>query len=428
MKSLSQLTLYVTPIICQEYRTIWSHIKLSIAKLFCHIWGSVDCWCKRNHHCTKLHLKVASYSRVLRWLQFYFNNLTEKLLPRDKFHWLNNNGIITVVKDTQQEEEYEEEEDKEIHSSKWLDMSVYDDINLEEEITRDFELEVNKQVSLNRTTSNIDSQRLFDDIIPYLNETNLIEREFHAWSLAITHKLQSSISNLHRDNTILITNETKIFNDTLSESNNIFAQNIQQQINDLSSDISDIDSSTTLDPETNEIIYMNSQNIYISRPYITTKFDSLQTDIKQFKQDTLHALKQLRLDILSQLESQRQEYIEVYEEWGDIMVTEWSKRMAYGDIYGNQPERFELDKWHHFSKLKQNIIGMRDSIVNEPLDQDPLVQFMKDIIEQINTVLEQYHTVIRSLIVQANTNFDQRDSRERNITDHLADSIARSMI
>lgn len=430
IKSLSQLTIYVTPIICQEYKTIWYRFRIGIEKFICKIWGSVDCWCKRNHHCTKIHLKVANYSRVIRWLQFYFNNLTDKLLPRDKFQWLNKNGTIVAVKDIDMPEEDVEEEDNEIdNTSKWLDMSVYDDTELEDEITRDFELEVNKQISINRTTTNeIDSKRLFDDIIPYLNETDLIEREFNAWSTAINQKLQSSITNLHRDNINLIQDQTMTFNNTLSHNNSKIFQNVQNQIENLTSDISDIDSSTTLNPETNEIIYMNPQNIYISRPYITSKFDSLQSDLKKFKQDTLQALKQLRIDIVSQLESQRQEHIEVYEEWGDIMVTEWSKRMAYGDIHGNQPQRFELDKWQHFAKLKQNIIGMRDNIANEPVAQDTLIQFMRDIIEQINTVLEQYHTVIKTLIIQANTNFDERDSRERNVTHNLADSIARSLI
>lgn len=429
IKSLSQLTIYVTPIICQEYKTIWYRMRMTIEKIMCKIWGRVDCWCKRNHHCTKIHLKVASYSRVIRWLQFYFNNLTDKLLPKDKFQWLNKNGTVVAMNDIQDVDLLQDEEEDSDNNNKWLDMSVYDDIELEEEITRDFELEVNKQISLNRTASNdIDSKRLFDDILPYLDEADLIEREFHAWSSAINQKLQSSITNLHRDNRNLIQDKTNTFNDTFSQSNSIFFQNIQEQIENLTSDISDIDSSTTLNPETNEIIYMNPQNIYISRPYIASKFDSLQSDIKKFKSDTLEALKQLRIDVVSQLETQREEHIEVYEEWGDIMVTEWSKRMAYGDIHGNQPKRFELDKWQHFAKLKQNIIGMRDTIANEPVAQDTLIQFMRDIIEQTNTVLEEYHTAIKALIVQANTNLDERDFRERNVTNNLADSIARSLI
>jgi len=276
--------------------------------------------------------------------------------------------------------------------------------------------------------SEIVSQLLLsDDMIPS-NQTDLVQREFKAWSRAITTKLHATITNLHKDNDFLINDTTHNYNISYTADYEILFQDIDTQLSQLRKNIDHIDTSATLDPETNEIVYLNPENTYITRPYVASRFNNINQQLKQHRLETLANLRKLRKLTIWELEKQREEHVEVYEEWGDVMVTEWSKRMAYGDVHGGNDNRFELDKWGHFKRLRESIISMRDNLAQEPVFQDNLVHYTRDTLAQLNHRLNIYHTRIAQLLQQANSNFEQRDLRERNVVSNLADTITNELI
>ncbi|SMN22736.1 similar to Saccharomyces cerevisiae YGL228W SHE10 Putative glycosylphosphatidylinositol (GPI)-anchored protein of unknown function [Maudiozyma saulgeensis] len=427
IEPLNELQIYVAPW-CASTKSMWVRIWNEIHKWLEAIFFKIDCWCKRNHHCAKLHLKLGPISNLVRWLQFCLQDLTAKLVgTNEDIDWMTTNGTFTVKNSEIVMEEDEDEENK----LKWLDLSVEDDQHSLDEM----ELELTREVNVTRETratatppSKIVSQLLlFDDMTPS-NQTDLVQREFKAWSRAITTKLHTIITNLHKDNEFLINETSYNYNVSYTMDYQNLFQDFDSQLVQLHQSVDDIDTSATLDPITNEIVYLNSENTYITRPYIASRFDNLNQLLKQHRLETLANLRKLRKLTIRELEKQRDEHVEVYEEWGDVMVTEWSKRMAYGDIHGGNDDRFELDKWGHFKKLRESIIAMRDNLAQEPVFQDTLVQYMKVTVTQLNDRINSYHTKIAQLLQLANNNFEQRDLKERNVASDLAETITKELI
>ena len=164
----------------------------------------------------------------------------------------------------------------------------------------------------------------------------LLRREFEAWSRAISHKLQSSCSALHEENQQLIAQMTEEYNVSLTADTRVSLVRIEELLIDLTADVGHIDCTSEINRVTNEIIYYdanrNELTHYITRPYLRKQFEKVNNHLKQFRAESLHNLEALQELVRRELRSQKELFIEIYEEWGDVMVTEWSKRIAYADI------------------------------------------------------------------------------------------------
>ena len=211
IEPLNELQMYVAPW-CASTKSIWITLWNEIHKWLEAVLCKMDCWCKRNHHCTKLHLKLGPISKLFQWFQFCIQDLTSKLVgTNENIDWMTANGTFTVKSDTVMDDDDDEEEEG-TNGPKWLDLSVMDD---DQDNLDDIELELTREVNVTREKhviatlpSEIVSQLLLsDDMIPS-NQTDLVQREFKAWSRAITTKLHATITNLHKDNDFLINDTT----------------------------------------------------------------------------------------------------------------------------------------------------------------------------------------------------------------------------
>ena len=257
---------------------------------------------------------------------------------------------------------------------------------------------------------------------------SLLSREFEAWSRAISSKLQNWSQSLHSEEQQFLQQVTGEHNVSQTQAHRAPLVHIEELLIDLAADVAHIDCSSEINRATNEIIYYDAHRNeiphYITRPYLRKQLEKVNNHLKQFRSDALGDLRELHERFLGDLAAHRRSFVETYEEWGDVMVTEWSARIAHADV--SAPD-FQMDRWGHFVRLKGAVLQLRDTLREQETDTQPLEEYLEAAARSVNGTVDAYNQRIAQLLREASANFALRDSREVEEADSLQHLISREL-
>lgn len=196
----------------------------------------------------------------------------------------------------------------------------------------------------------------------------------------------------------------------------------QDSYEDISKKIEDIDCITEIDPKTGEKIYFDKTGttqlpVYVDRELMRDLFDHANslglTVVSQINAEVGN----LDSDVYFAVEGMRRQYAEIYEEWANVMVNEWSKRLAYIDVMDadtgkNSDGAVSEENWKKFLKVKRQIIGRREEFATHPVSMDEVIKFstmVQNTLMMINRENGEYLYILRS---KANLAFQKREKEE----------------
>ena len=133
--------------------------------------------------------------------------------------------------------------------------------------------------------------------------------------------------------------ETQVLNKSTDVASRLDDLNrtFSEQLVFLDSKIKDINCTSKFDPVQNKIKYFDNSGqfeleTYVTKSSITSVLKNYKLYLSNFEESLFHTLDSFLSEMAEQAEFIRLENVEVYEEWADIMISQWSQRMAYLDI------------------------------------------------------------------------------------------------
>lgn len=250
----------------------------------------------------------------------------------------------------------------------------------------------------------------------------LVRDEFSAWKQAIKNKATNTIADFENDINEFadakLREVTPEFSDLMKRASNTSQINFQI----ITKGIMDINCTEGVDPETNESIWFDQNGTqlprYMTRELMREFFTSAHSQFDILSSQIRSHLKELANEVNSQVEVLRQEHIELYEEWADVMITEWSKRLAYVDVVVNEENKEALDKeqrqnWKEYMKLKRQVIETRDILLEHPVKLESLQTFVNTIQQSLKALSHENGEYLYILRSKANLEFQAREALER---------------
>ncbi|CEP62963.1 uncharacterized protein LALA0_S06e07910g [Lachancea lanzarotensis] len=250
---------------------------------------------------------------------------------------------------------------------------------------------------------------------------DLVQDEFQAWSNTVAQKASNSESQLDLDIKDLKKSKLDEIRPHITALLKEISNATQQHFRLINNAMLDVNCTTDVDPETGEQLYFNREGTqlrdYVTRPLMREFFSHAHAYVDDALERVRDVLERFVGEVNTDLDQLRQEHLEVYEEWGDVMVSEWSKRMAYVDVVAAMESedlsQRQHDNWKQFLKLKKQVISTRDALTKHAADLQDVEKFLKEIqftLKAIQREAGEYLFILRS---KANLAFQAREESER---------------
>lgn len=275
---------------------------------------------------------------------------------------------------------------------------------------------ISTNISDSSITNGTNIEDFSDDIV--LKEQDIIQRQFDDWTNSIEKKVESIIrvfDKIVNETVIDLTNQTET---ALKPKFQRFLNKTETYFRNITSATKDIDCKMEIDPASGKALYFDKDGnaqlkAYIDRQYVRDIFHDLNQMNAEFVDLIDDELKLLMRKVNEKVEQIRGEYVDIYEEWGNVMVNEWSKRLVYADIVnGDTDENKSNDNWRHFLRVKEHIIQSRDDLLNHEVILDYVKTFIKRVDYSLKMLLKEngeYTYILRS---KANLAFQKREKEE----------------
>ncbi|CAI6489916.1 CIH_HP2_G0017290.mRNA.1.CDS.1 [Saccharomyces cerevisiae] len=262
-----------------------------------------------------------------------------------------------------------------------------------------------------------------------VNEQALLQEDFDMWSETILQKTQDVIQLFEKD-------VSKYINGKLVEEANHFKAKFQSLddkskkfFSKISLAINDIECVEGIDSETGKKIFFDKSGSteisqYITRELVREYFNETRSTLDELTNAMEKDLSEITDEIEKKVNAIREENVEVFEEWGDIIVNEWSKRMAYVDVINahmGADDDTTLDEekakssvnWKKFLKGKKQIIESRDKLAHHSADLSRVNAFRQKVQKKILSFTQESGEFLYILRSKANLQFQERERKER---------------
>ena len=262
-----------------------------------------------------------------------------------------------------------------------------------------------------------------------VNEQALLQEDFDMWSETILQKTQDVIRLFEKD-------VSKYINSKLGEETKHFKlkfKSLDDESKKLFSKISlainDIDCVEGIDSETGRIIFFDKSGSteisqYITRELVREYFNETRSTLDEQTHTMEENLSQITEEIEKRVNAIREENVEVFEEWGDIIVNEWSKRMAYVDVINahmgadddttlDEEEKRSSVNWRKFLMGKKQIVESREKLAHHSADLSRVKDFRQKVQRKILSFTQESGEFLYILRSKANLQFQERERKER---------------
>lgn len=383
-------------------------------------------YCKLDEVCSKIHARVGPFLEKVRFIWHYLRPLTERARSsveqgyselKSKYysstHWMSGGSFYektgseeaVSVSDSESEVESDEEDEGDLETSTMTSTVVVTVTMDEREVASPTDADVEE-----------------------LSELETLQDEFDAWSNLIDQKSSNIISMFNKDTEKASQAEIEKVEADIQHKTQELSQLAQEYFQKLTKSIQDINCTAELDPSTGELIYFDQSGTtqlatYITRPLVRAIFKAAHAELENRTQAIEHDLQQLTTRIEAVVKNTREDILELYEEWGDVMITEWSKRLAYVDVVAahfgangaESPQQQDLsaDNWKRFLQLKKQVISARDQLAEAPAELAAFKKFINKAQLVLETVTKESGEYLYILRARANLAFQERERLER---------------
>lgn len=270
---------------------------------------------------------------------------------------------------------------------------------------------------------NVNQEIVGEDIA--INEQTALQNEFEEWANSIEKKIESVTQLLEKDANKTTSNLIKKTEKSLREQAKEFTKLTELQFQNITKAVQDIDCKTEIDPQSGEKRYFNKEGTvelerYIDRPLMRDYFEEAKNQVAMKGNEMKNNLSEVMLKANEKVSRLREDYADMYEEWANVMVTEWSKRLAYVDVVAahednDQDGSISEQNWKKFLKIKKDIIEGRQRLIDHIIDMDSMEKFMKKIEQTLTILVKEHGEYSYILRAKANLAFQKREKEEREL-------------
>ncbi|KAL3229584.1 Outer spore wall assembly protein SHE10 [Nakaseomyces bracarensis] len=268
-----------------------------------------------------------------------------------------------------------------------------------------------------------------------------LQRDFDKWSKNVAKKFKMV-------NKMLLRDVKKQLKPELDSREQLFAQKIKELSHEAESNfeviskaIEDINCIEGEDPTTGETIYFDAEGQnqieqYITREMIREMLNNTQTTLSTITEDIQGDIKSI-MEVFKKIsERSRDEHCTAFEEWGDIMISEWSKKLAYLDVLATHEDDSESEagaqnevsekNWKKFMEIKKKIVSARDKLGTKQIKIKELKTLLDNIQKTLQALTNEHGEYLYILRAKANLAFQEREAKEREVKEapNTADGIA----
>ncbi|KAL3231432.1 hypothetical protein RNJ44_00467 [Nakaseomyces bracarensis] len=397
---------------------------------------------KNNKLCCTIHRKLGPILQNLRILIHYLRPLTQRATSsfNDGFAILKNNfegvrfyegnSVLALLNGGAiSDDEDEDEEEEEVRKNGKKLARPYSKRSTAEEVM-DAVLSDSVDITLQKSSDNVAVFPHIDEVIAI--DALLANGGFGLWQHTISRKFSSAQRILRKEVKDALVDHVRRgdleFNDQLK---NIHDEMVEI-IDTLSKTIQDINCTMIYDENTDSVFYYDYTGTklldsYITRPLITHHFNTAEAKFEELLDFIKVKMQSFVKEAHSSAETVRKESVEAYEEWGDTFFTEWSKYMAFRDIYEDEEDRQRVDghkeeadeeieqiyeDWFKFTTHKKEIIDFRNTLQHLELDTKPIDTYVSKLESQLDAIQDLYTDQLSTLRIQADKLFKARDQKE----------------
>ena len=275
-----------------------------------------------------------------------------------------------------------------------------------------------------RFAAEMGSQSTVVDIIDaYMSEEELLQKDFENWSVTINKKAKSIIKLFDKEVDRTISKILKEYNDDLAVKIKEYSQVAKEHFKKIMKATEDIDCREEIDPDTGRKVYFNKEGTseleqYVHRQLMRDYFSSYSNQTSAILDEINDRLESLTDKVNASVERLRDEFIDVYEEWGNVMVNEWTKRLAYVDVLAanlkeNQDNHLSEENWKNFIEIKKSVIDARDTLINHSAPLSDVAKFIKKVQGTLSMLTSENGEYAYILRAKANLAFQKREKEER---------------
>ncbi|SJM87023.1 related to Sensitivity to high expression protein 10 [Zygosaccharomyces bailii] len=260
-------------------------------------------------------------------------------------------------------------------------------------------------------------------------EQDVAQDEFDAWFRVVDQKSSSVVKSFDTEVSKYIHKHVQEIEPYFKNKTQNVSQTMQNHFKLINSAIQDINCTCETDNETGNVTCFDSTGTtqlseYISRPRMRELFADAHSVMDKYMLQIKEELAAEAEAVDKKVQLIREELLEVYEEWGDVMISEWSKRLAYIDIVAGHLEEKDQgssdassDNWRKFLSLKKQVINARDQLATHPANLHEMKQFLKKgqyLVDVLSHESGEYLYILRA---RANLAFQAREKEEQRTED-----------
>ncbi|EJS43870.1 YFR039C [Saccharomyces arboricola H-6] len=407
-----------------------------VMRHFYRILLRISSFLRLNQVCCTLHSKLGPLLNHLRIVWYYMKPYTDNVKnvlgsPFDSYTGWMENGTFDAdsthtspIFETDSETE-DDEDDEDTENDECADGEAVNDAYELEDVQYD---RVNSQLVTAAILQDLSKVIIGSDSYADLEmcEPSSLKMEYEAWIKAIDTKVSRAVTVL--DSEIHSMFEAQVLNKTKEVANRLDGINktVGEQLSFLDSKIKDINCTSKFDPIQNKIKYFDETGqfeleTYITKSSITSILKNYKLHLSNVEKSLSHALDSFLTEMAKVAESIRLENVEVYEEWADIMISQWSQRMAYMDIRSlnlkNQYDAEYIDEnhsnWHAFLDLKKKVISERKRLIKHDLDMTLILESISKFKTEFQNTRDNIQNIFSQRMNTADTLFRKRELREQ---------------
>jgi ElaB/YqjD/DUF883 family membrane-anchored ribosome-binding protein len=144
------------------------------------------------------------------------------------------------------------------------------------------------------------------------------------------------------------------------------------------------------------------------------------------KADTVNTkLQSFISDLEVSIEEERNIIVDVYEEFAEVAINEFSKKMMYSTLASsfedlpNKKDENSVKDWKEYVKVKKHIISKREELIQKKAELPQVQRLLQDIHETLRALEHEngnYYAILRA---KANLAFQERERLEREEAEHI---------
>ncbi|CCE63344.1 hypothetical protein TPHA_0E02520 [Tetrapisispora phaffii CBS 4417] len=269
------------------------------------------------------------------------------------------------------------------------------------------------------------------EVIP-LSEWEIVKEEFNAWFTTVDKKSSKVFDILDKDIDNYLKSKIEEWDPKLQDLFKEYQTVAKKHFNLIVAKLDNIECTNSIDKDTGKITYFDAKgetqlSEYVTRPIITKLFNDAEKEINALgKQISEHLISNVDM-IDEEIKSIHDESVELYEEWADIMISEWSKRMAYIDIVAAHQDNEENNEdddsneetskkyWRQFLKLKKRVIKTREGLINHNIDLISVNDYLSNIQNDFETIAKETTDYLTVLKTKSELLFEKRDLKDKKL-------------